>query len=129
VDDGISGLMKILENRNGCAAGRIFNIGNPKNDCSVRDLAHLLRDLYSRHPAGRKNIPEIIEVDSKRFYGEGYQDIQTRTPSIRRAKECLGWSPKVGLREALARTLNAFLEENAPPKIRQASPAAKRTKK
>jgi UDP-4-amino-4-deoxy-L-arabinose formyltransferase/UDP-glucuronic acid dehydrogenase (UDP-4-keto-hexauronic acid decarboxylating) len=129
VDDGISGLMKILENRNGCAAGRIFNIGNPKNDCSVRDLAHLLRDLYSRHPAGRKNVPEIIEVDSKRFYGEGYQDIQTRTPSIRRAKEFLGWSPKVGLREALARTLDAFLEENAPPKIRQASPAAKRRKK
>jgi UDP-4-amino-4-deoxy-L-arabinose formyltransferase/UDP-glucuronic acid dehydrogenase (UDP-4-keto-hexauronic acid decarboxylating) len=129
VDDGISGLMKILENRNGCAAGRIFNIGNPKNDCSVRDLARLLRDLYSRHPAGRKNVPEIIEVDSKRFYGEGYQDIQTRTPSIRRAKEFLGWSPKVGLREALARTLDAFLEENAPPKIRQASPAAKRRKK
>jgi UDP-4-amino-4-deoxy-L-arabinose formyltransferase/UDP-glucuronic acid dehydrogenase (UDP-4-keto-hexauronic acid decarboxylating) len=129
VDDGISGLMKILENRNGCAAGRIFNIGNPKNDCSVRDLARLLRDLYSRHPAGRKNVPEIIEVDSKRFYGEGYQDIQTRTPSIRRAMEFLGWSPKVGLREALARTLDAFLEENAPPKIRQASPAAKRRKK
>jgi UDP-4-amino-4-deoxy-L-arabinose formyltransferase/UDP-glucuronic acid dehydrogenase (UDP-4-keto-hexauronic acid decarboxylating) len=129
VDDGISGLMKILENRNGCAAGRIFNIGNPKNDCSVRDLARLLRDLYSRHPAGRKNVPEIIEVDSKRFYGEGYQDIQTRTPSIRRAKEFLGWSPKVGLREALARTLDAFLEENAPPKIRQASPAAKGIKK
>jgi UDP-4-amino-4-deoxy-L-arabinose formyltransferase/UDP-glucuronic acid dehydrogenase (UDP-4-keto-hexauronic acid decarboxylating) len=68
-------------------------------------------------------------VDSKQFYGEGYQDIQTRTPSIRRAKECLGWSPKVGLQEALARTLDAFLEENAPPKSRQASPAAKRTKK
>ena len=129
VDDGISGLMKILENRNGCADGRIFNIGNPKNDCSVRDLAHLLRDLYSRHPAGRKNIPEIIEVDSKRFYGEGYQDIQTRTPSIRRAMEVLGWSPKVGLREALARTLDAFLEENMPPKPRQAPRAPKRVKR
>jgi UDP-4-amino-4-deoxy-L-arabinose formyltransferase/UDP-glucuronic acid dehydrogenase (UDP-4-keto-hexauronic acid decarboxylating) len=119
VDDGISGLMKILENRNGCASGRIFNLGNPKNDCSVRDLALTLRDLFARHPANKgKKIQEIVEVDSKRFYGEGYQDIQTRTPSIARAKECLGWSPKVGLQEALKRTLDAFLEENELPKRR-----------
>jgi UDP-4-amino-4-deoxy-L-arabinose formyltransferase/UDP-glucuronic acid dehydrogenase (UDP-4-keto-hexauronic acid decarboxylating) len=116
VDDGISALMKILEDRNGCAGGKIFNIGNPSNDCSIRDLARLLRDLYARHPAARKDVPEIVEVDSKQFYGEGYQDIQTRTPSIRRAKECLGWSPKVGLEDALARTLSAFLEENELPK-------------
>jgi nucleoside-diphosphate-sugar epimerase len=119
VDDGISALMNILENRNGCAAGKIFNVGNPKNDCSIRDLAHQLRDLYSRHPGARKRIPEIVEVDSKQFYGEGYQDIQTRTPSIERARQCLGWSPKVGLREALAKTLDAFLEENEPPKRRR----------
>jgi len=119
VDDGISALMKILEDRNGCAAGKIFNVGNPKNDCSIRDLAHLLRDLYSRHPAARgKKIPQIVEVDSKQFYGEGYQDIQTRTPSIARAGKSLGWTPKVGLREALERTLSAFLEENGPPKSR-----------
>lgn len=131
VDDGISGLMKILENRNGCASGRIFNLGNPKNDCSVRDLARTLRDLFARHPASKgKKIQEIVEVDSKRFYGEGYQDIQTRTPSIARAKERLGWSPKVGLQEALKRTLDAFLEENELPKRRPgrggSSPAARR---
>jgi UDP-4-amino-4-deoxy-L-arabinose formyltransferase/UDP-glucuronic acid dehydrogenase (UDP-4-keto-hexauronic acid decarboxylating) len=131
VDDGISGLMKILENRNGCADGKIFNIGNPGNDCSIRDLAGILRDLYSRHPAVKgKKVPEIVEVNSRQFYGDGYQDIQTRTPSIARAKECLGWSPKVGLREALKRTLDAFLEENAPHKRSpKASSAAKRIKK
>ena len=119
VDDGISGLMKILENRNGCASGRIFNLGNPKNDCSVRDLALTLRDLFARHPANKgKKIQEIVEVDSKRFYGEGYQDIQTRTPSIDRAKEGLGWGPKVGLQEALKRTMDTFLEENELPRRR-----------
>jgi UDP-4-amino-4-deoxy-L-arabinose formyltransferase/UDP-glucuronic acid dehydrogenase (UDP-4-keto-hexauronic acid decarboxylating) len=131
VDDGISGLMKILENRNGCASGKIFNLGNPGNDCSIRDLARLLRDLYSRHPAARgKKVPEIVEVSSRQFYGEGYQDIQTRTPSIARAKASLGWSPKVGLRDALKRTLDAFLAENASPKRRaSASPGGKRAKK
>ena len=115
VDDGISALMKILENRGGCASGRIFNIGNPGNDCSIRDLALLLQDLYSRHPHGKRGkVSDIVEETSQRFYGEGYQDIQTRTPSIRRAQEILGWTPKVGLREALSKTLDAFLSERRP---------------
>jgi UDP-4-amino-4-deoxy-L-arabinose formyltransferase/UDP-glucuronic acid dehydrogenase (UDP-4-keto-hexauronic acid decarboxylating) len=126
VDDGIDGLMRILEDRDGCAKGGIFNIGNPRNDCSIRELAGILRDLYSRHPASKgRKIPEIVEVGSKEFYGEGYQDIQTRTPSIVRARKCLGWSPKVGLNEALRKTLDAFLEENAPA----LPPAAKRAKR
>jgi UDP-4-amino-4-deoxy-L-arabinose formyltransferase/UDP-glucuronic acid dehydrogenase (UDP-4-keto-hexauronic acid decarboxylating) len=130
VDDGISGLMKILENRNGCASGKIFNLGNPRNDCSIRDLARLLRDLYSRHPAARgRKVPGIVEVSSRQFYGEGYQDIQTRTPSIARAKAFLGWSPKVELRDALERTLDAFLAENASPKRRPAAPAKRKRAK
>ena len=112
VDDGIAGLMKILANRNGCANGGIFNIGNPANDHSVRELAGMLRELYAKHPRNRgKKIPPIVEVNSKQFYGEGYQDIQTRTPSIRRAKEILGWEPKVPMKTALKKTLDAFLAE------------------
>jgi UDP-4-amino-4-deoxy-L-arabinose formyltransferase / UDP-glucuronic acid dehydrogenase (UDP-4-keto-hexauronic acid decarboxylating) len=115
VDDGISGLMKILENRDGRASGRIFNLGNPGNDCSIRDLALLLQELYARHSYGKtKKISGLVEETSQRFYGEGYQDIQTRTPSIRRAQEILGWNPKVGLRGALSKTLDAFIAENRP---------------
>ncbi|MDX1815645.1 MAG: bifunctional UDP-4-keto-pentose/UDP-xylose synthase, partial [Thermodesulfobacteriota bacterium] len=113
VDDGISGLMNILANRNRCAEGKIFNLGNPGNDCSIRDLAQILGELFCRHPAGKgRKQPEIVEVNAQQYYGEGYQDIQTRTPSIARAREALGWAPKVGLREALSRTLDAFIEEN-----------------
>ncbi|HEY3489342.1 MAG TPA: bifunctional UDP-4-keto-pentose/UDP-xylose synthase [Candidatus Deferrimicrobiaceae bacterium] len=114
VDDGISGLMKILDNHDGNATKQIFNLGNPKNDCSIKELAHLLRDLYAKHPLSKgKKIPPIVEVNSKQFYGEGYQDIQTRTPSIKRAQELLGWTPKVGLKDAMKKTMDAFLEEAA----------------
>jgi len=114
IDDGIDALMRILENRGGCASGKIFNIGNPANDCSVRDLARILRRLFAEHPRvrGTRPVPGIEEVSAARYYGEGYQDIATRTPSIARARECLGWTPKVPLEEALRRTLYAFLEEN-----------------
>jgi nucleoside-diphosphate-sugar epimerase len=112
VDDGIAGLMKILANRDGCANGGIFNLGNPANDHSVRELAGMLRELYAKHPRNRgKRVSPIVEVTSKEFYGEGYQDIQTRTPSIRRAKEILGWEPKVPMKTALKKTLDAFLAE------------------
>jgi len=114
VDDGISALMKIIENPNGSASGKIFNIGHPDNDCSIHDLAYLLRDLFAQHPKvrGKREVPPIIDVSAKQFYGEGYQDIQTRTPSILQIQECLGWTPTVDLKEALKRTLDAFLEEN-----------------
>ncbi len=116
VDDGIDGLMRILANKDGKAEGQIFNLGNPKNDCSVKDLAHLLRDLFAKHPAAKgRTLPPIEEVGAKEFYGAGYQDIQTRTPSIERAKSLLGWEPKYGLEDALKRTLDAFLEENPLP--------------
>jgi UDP-4-amino-4-deoxy-L-arabinose formyltransferase/UDP-glucuronic acid dehydrogenase (UDP-4-keto-hexauronic acid decarboxylating) len=114
VDDGISALMKILANKNGTADGGIFNIGNPDNDCSVRELAEMLRRLFAEHPKvrGKREVPPIVEVTAKEYYGSGYQDIATRKPSIVRAKELLGWTPKVGLKEALEKTLDAFIDEN-----------------
>ena len=117
VDDGIAALMKILKNEKGCADGGIFNIGHPGNDCSVRELAEQLRDIFSAHPKikGKRSVPPIVDVNSKEYYGTGYQDIQTRTPSIRRARQCLGWEPRIALRKALELTVDAFIEENGLP--------------
>ena len=40
IDDGIAALMKIIANEDGIATGKIYNIGNPANNFSVRELAH-----------------------------------------------------------------------------------------
>ncbi len=113
IRDGIDALMAILLDEKGACNGRIFNIGNPGNDCSVRELANQLQGLFRQHPdhAGDKEYSEIREVHSREFYGEGYQDIMTRTPDITAARTALGWEPKIGLTEALKYTLNAFLDE------------------
>ena len=118
IDDGIAAVMKILRNEGGRATGGIFNIGNPANDCSVRELANILRELYASHPRVRdskRKVSAIVDTTAGEYYGAGYQDIATRTPSIVRARTQLGWEPKVGLRAALERTLNAFIEENGLP--------------
>jgi len=113
VEDGIDALMTIIENPGGVADGQIFNLGNPHNEASVKELAHLLRDLFRQHPYHQDDeyFSEIIEVSHRDFYGQGYQDIVSRTPSIAKARQLLGWEPRTDLKTSLSFTLNAFLEE------------------
>ncbi|MDD5531446.1 MAG: bifunctional UDP-4-keto-pentose/UDP-xylose synthase [Syntrophales bacterium] len=114
VSDGIDALMKILGNRDNGCRNQIINIGNPWNECSVKELAHMLKRLFMEHPrhSGDKSFSEIIDVSAEKYYGKGYQDIYTRKPSIRKAQELLGWNPRVGLEDSLRLTLHAFLDEN-----------------
>jgi len=111
LEDGIDCLMKIIENRDGCADGGIFNIGNPENDLSVKELAFKLRDLVKEYPPYRMRAEScrILDVSSEEFYGGGYQDIVTRVPSIRNAWERLGWKPVTPIDEALKKTLDFYL--------------------
>ncbi len=111
VDDGINCLMKIIENKDNVCNGQIFNIGNPRNEATVRDLARKIRDIFvSYRTDGSKALPEIIEVSSNDFYGKGYQDINRRVPSITKAREMLGWEPIVDLDTALRKTVGYYLE-------------------
>jgi UDP-4-amino-4-deoxy-L-arabinose formyltransferase/UDP-glucuronic acid dehydrogenase (UDP-4-keto-hexauronic acid decarboxylating) len=114
IDDGIACLMKIIENRDGALNGEIFNIGNPKNEATIKELATKLREMFVGHPSTKhyKKHSEIIEVFSKDFYGEGYQDIDRRVPSIGKAKKLIGWEPKVDLDTALRKTLEYYLQSN-----------------
>ncbi len=113
VEDGIAALMAIIANPGGVCDSQIFNIGNPANEASVRELAEKLAALHeARHDAIPGYVPAKIEVvGSDTYYGKGYQDILTRKPSIRKAQQLLGWSPTVSLDDTLARTFDAFLAE------------------
>ena len=46
VDDGIAALLRILENRNDACKNQIINIGNPENECSVRELADPAQEAF-----------------------------------------------------------------------------------
>lgn len=114
IDDGIECLVKIIENKENKFNGEIFNIGNPKNEATVKELAHKLKDIFVNHPSTShyKKHSEIKEVFSKDFYGDGYQDINFRVPSIRKARALIGWEPKVDLDTALRKTLEYYLDAN-----------------
>jgi nucleoside-diphosphate-sugar epimerase len=110
IDDGVSALMKIIENRDGVATGKIYNVGNPKNDYSVRELATMMLELAKKYPEYRDNAARVKLVDESAdtYYGKGYQDVQTRVPAIESTMRDLGWKPTVGMDDALARIFDAY---------------------
>jgi nucleoside-diphosphate-sugar epimerase len=108
IDDGVDALMRIIENENDRANGRIFNIGNPNNDVSVRELAEKLIAIIGTYP-GYAERAQQVTVGSGDYYGRGYQDIMTRVPSIKNAEQYLGWKPRTDLETALRKTLDYYL--------------------
>jgi len=50
-------------------------------------------------------------VESRTYYGEGYQDMEHRKPSIRNAKRLLNWEPSIALEASVEETLDYFLRE------------------
>ncbi len=111
IDDGVDALMRIIDNKDGCADGRIFNIGNPKNDMSVRELAETVVALVKTYPkyAALAEKTKLVAVSSGEYYGKGYQDILTRVPSIKNAEKYLGWKPTTDFKTALRKTLDYHL--------------------
>lgn len=110
IDDGISALMKIIENKDGIASGRIYNVGNPRNNYSVRELAEMMLALAKTYPEYKKNAAKVklVETSSAKYYGKGYQDVRNRVPKIDNTMKDLGWKPKVDMKAALKHIFDAY---------------------
>jgi len=111
IDDAIDCLVRIIENKLGCADGRIFNIGNPANDWSIKQLAENLLDQISTY-SGYSEIKKTVKVnivEGQKYYGQGYEDTMSRVPSIDNAKTYLGWTPKTDMQSAIKKTLDYYL--------------------
>jgi len=110
IDDGIDALMKIIANDHGIATGKIYNIGNPRNDFSVRELATMMIELALTYPEYRDTATrvEIVETTAADYYGRGYQDVQHRVPMIANTCADLDWKPAVPMDEALKRIFDAY---------------------
>jgi nucleoside-diphosphate-sugar epimerase len=108
IDDGIDALMRVLRNDGGRANGKIFNIGNPENDLSVRELAELMIELYEEITGLRVSRDCLRDVSHAEYYGPDYEDMSRRVPDIAEAREILGWAPHVPIRDALRRTIEYY---------------------
>lgn len=114
IDDAIDCLLRIAENKDGCASRRIFNIGNPDNGCSIAELAQRMVKIALEFPSLRANAQaaEIIEVSAEKYYGKYYQDIEDRVPAIEAARRDLGWAPSTDLDTAIRRTIEYYVKQD-----------------
>jgi nucleoside-diphosphate-sugar epimerase len=118
IDDGIDALMRMIENKDGIASGKIYNVGNPRNEFSVRELATMMLELAKQYPEYRDSAQavQLIETTSGDYYGKGYQDVQHRMPKITNTFDDLGWAPKVNMADALRHIYDAYRGQIAEAK-------------
>ena len=95
VDDLIEGVVRLMRSD----ATRPVNIGNP-DEMSVREVAEMVIELSG---GSSELVYEPLPED----------DPKQRRPDITRAREVLGWEPRVGAREGLQKTLDWFAGRQA----------------
>jgi dTDP-glucose 4,6-dehydratase len=92
VDDLVEGVLRLMQS----TETRPVNIGNPV-EYTVKEVAEaVLRLCGSDSPL----VHEPLPVD----------DPKQRRPDITRAREVLGWEPKVGAEEGLKTTIDWFAQ-------------------
>lgn len=113
IDDGVDALIRIIENKDGKADGEIFNIGNPANNYSIKELAEIIRSEMLNIPSMSQKAREVKfqSVEAEKYYSNGYDDMKNRVPSIEKMRTLLGWEPKTDLRTAVRKTLEAWYAE------------------
>lgn len=110
ISDAIDALVKIIKNKDGCANQQIFNIGNPYNELSIKDLAYMIVDLAKGYDKVR-SLAEKIEIrglPAAEYYGKSYQDVQRRVPSIKKAERLLGWKPVVNTNDSIKKIMDYY---------------------
>ncbi len=114
IGDGVRCLEAIIRNENRCAESEIFNIGNPANNASIKELALMIIRVLKSHPKYSEMAEKtrLIEIDSRDYYGAGYEDVLDRVPSVAKARRLLGWEPEMPLEETVRKTVEATLQEN-----------------
>lgn len=99
INDAIEAIFKILFLD---AYGEAFNVGNPKPEISVKDLAALVAKLMP-HPV------KVVHVDpSHAVYASS--DPKRRCPDISKLQSVVDFQPRYDLGEGLKRTIEWFKE-------------------
>ncbi len=93
VSDLVEGIFRLLMS----GVQEPVNIGNPREMTILEFAQTIIRLTDSRSDLGFHDLPE--------------DDPKTRQPDITRAKQLLGWEPKVDLEEGIERTIRFFRDQ------------------
>jgi UDP-glucose 4-epimerase len=80
------------------AVGQVFNIGNGRDEITIRDLAVKIKAMTG-------STSEIVTIPYDQAYEAGFEDMPRRVPDISRINALVGYKPTVELDEILARVI------------------------
>ena len=95
IEDIIDGLLAVTENTSAIAES--FNLGNSK-ETSIKEVIETVLKVAD------SSIGYKI-FDTKKEYGNRYEDIIRRVPDVLKAEKLLGWKAKISLEEGIKRTV------------------------
>ncbi len=101
VGDIVDGLIVVADSEK--AVGEAFNLGNSV-EVSIREVIQTVLRV-----AGSDIGYQVF--DTRKEYGNKYEDIIRRVPDVRKAYDVLGWKARVQLEEGVRRTV-AWAREN-----------------
>jgi UDP-apiose/xylose synthase len=115
IHDAIDALVAIID-RPDQALNHFYNIGNPANEVSMRELALAVRSAFARVTGDERYLEHPIEeIDSEAFYGEGYEDCDRRVLDISAEQARLDWRPHRTLDELLDETVRYYWQKYGKP--------------
>jgi len=95
VSDVVNGIITLAGHPG--AVGEIFNLGG-EHEITISDLAKKIRRLT-------KSNSEIVCLSYEEVYGEAFEDMRHRVPDTTKIRNLIGYVPKVGLDDALKKTI------------------------
>jgi UDP-glucose 4-epimerase len=104
VADVVDALIKLLETP--ACFGQVINIGNDK-EITIKDLAEKVIEL-----TGSKS--EIQYVPYESVYGDGFEDMRRRVPSLEKARRLIGYNPTRTLEDIINDVAKHFRKELEP---------------
>lgn len=93
IDDMAEGTLRVMEHPR--AVGETFNIGNQEAVITIYALAKLV-------------VKTLKSKSVIRFSGRSTVDVELRVPSVKKARELLGFEAAVGLEEGIRRTARYY---------------------
>ncbi len=100
VYDIVKGLKRIMESPH--TAGEVINLGS-NQEISIIELAKLVITLT-------KSKSTIEFIDAKKVFGENFEDIELRYPSLEKAQKLINWQPQFSINNII-NDIRASLEK------------------
>lgn len=99
VADVVQALIKLM--RSPKARGEIFNLGNPRNQITILELARLVKKMS-------RSVSPIRFVDPQRLHGKRFAEAFDKVPDMSKMEKLFGWSPTIGVERIVSDTLEYY---------------------